>query len=257
MTRTALISGAGRGIGAATARELGRRGYHVIVNYLANKAAAQRVVADIEADGGTAEAIQADVTDADQVADLVGRFTTLDVLICNANTVMPPFEPFEALSWDAFAGKINGELAGAYHLTQRVLPLMRAQRSGRIVYVSSTAADHVGTVMAHSIAKSALNLFSQHVAADAGRHGITVNTVAAGAVRTDATADVFNGSLLTYLSDRSVSGRILEPEDIAQVIVTLAEPGVAVTGQIVRADGGHGVLDQQLGGFAANLGDGS
>lgn len=252
---TALITGASRGIGAATARELGRRGHHVIVNYLNNKDAALSVVADIEADGGTAEAIQADVTDAAQVADMASQLKTVDVLVCNANTVQPPFQPFEELPWDTFAGKINGELAGAYHVTQRVLPIMKAQQSGRIVYVSSTAADHVGSVMAHSIAKSALNLFSRHVAADAGRYGITVNTVALGAVRTDATANVFNPTLLTHLGERSVIGRVLEPEDVARTIATATEPGLALSGQVIRADGGFDVLDQQLSGFAAKLGD--
>src|SRR3954470_13620595 len=127
--KTALISGASRGIGAATARELGRRGYHVVVNYLSNKEAAQQVVDDI----GNAEAVQADVCDPEQVAAMVDRLARVGGLGCTANTVMPPFVPFEDLPWEAFAGKVNGELAGAYHLTRRVLPLMRERRSGRIV----------------------------------------------------------------------------------------------------------------------------
>jgi 3-oxoacyl-[acyl-carrier protein] reductase len=251
--QTALISGAGRGIGAATARELGRRGYHVVVNYLKSEATAAAVVADIVAAGGSAEAVQADVCDADQVAAMVDRLDRVDVLVCNANTVTPPFVPFEDLPWEAFAGKVNGELAGAYHLTQRVLRTMRAQRSGRIVYVSSTSADKLGVLMAHSIAKSALNLYSQHVAAYAGQFGIAVNTVASGAVLTDATENVFSETFRTYLLERSLFGRLLRPEDLARAIAAYTEPDVAVSGQVVRADGGFAVLDEQLGAFQAQL----
>jgi 3-oxoacyl-[acyl-carrier protein] reductase len=171
----------------------------------------------------------------------------VDVLVCNANTVMPPFVPFEDLPWEAFAGKVNGELAGAYHLTQRVLRIMREQRSGRIVYVSSTSVDKLGSLAAHSVAKSALNLYSQHVAAYAGQFGIAVNTVASGPVLTDATRTVFSDDMRSYIRDRSVSGQILRPEDLAQVIAVFTEPGVAVCGQVIRADGGVDVLDQQLG----------
>jgi 3-oxoacyl-[acyl-carrier protein] reductase len=252
--QVALISGAGRGIGAATARELARRGYHVIVNYRSDSQAAALVVKAIESEGGTARAIQADVCDAGQVAAMVGTLDRVDLLVCNANTVMPPFEPFAALPWDTFARKVNGELAGVYHLTQQVLALMRDRRSGRIVYVSSTAADQVGSVMAHSIAKAALNVFSRHIAADAGRYGVTVNTVAAGAVRTEATAKVFNDDLREYLADRSVLGRLLEPEDIARAIAVLADDAFgAGTGQVINVDGGYDVLEQQLGGMGAKL----
>jgi 3-oxoacyl-[acyl-carrier protein] reductase len=243
MKQIALVSGAGRGIGAATARELGRRGYHVIVNYLSNAEAAALVVKDIEAEGGTAQAVQADVCDPLQVQAMVGSLERLDVLVCNANTVMPPFGPFAALSWEAFAGKINGELAGVYHLTQQALAIMRTQRSGRIVYVSSTAADAVGSVMAHSIAKSALNTFSRHVAAEAGPYGVAVNTVAAGAVQTDATAQVFSDRVKTYIAEHSMVGRVLLPEDLARAIALTVDLDAA-TGQVIRVDGGMDVLEQ-------------
>src|SRR5262245_43456536 len=155
----ALISGASRGVGAATAGELARRGYHVIVNYHRSADAAARVVDDIRAGGGSAQAAQADVCDAEQVAALVdgvhAEHGRIDVLVCNANTAQPTFQPLAALPWEAFASKIIGELSGVYFLTQRVLAIMTEQRSGRIIYISSTAADKVGRVIAHSTAKAA------------------------------------------------------------------------------------------------------
>ncbi|NUS02715.1 MAG: SDR family NAD(P)-dependent oxidoreductase, partial [Nonomuraea sp.] len=132
--QVALVSGAGRGIGAATARELGRLGYHVIVNYRRDAESARQVAGEI----GAAQAIQADVTDEAQVSTLVDRVIAehgrIDVLVGNAHTAAPPFGPLEQVPWEAFAAKLNAELAGVYHLTRRVLPVMRRRRSGRIVY---------------------------------------------------------------------------------------------------------------------------
>jgi 3-oxoacyl-[acyl-carrier protein] reductase len=252
MTSTvALVSGASRGIGAAIARSLAQRGHHVIVNYHRNADAAKQVVADIEAAGGTAAAEQADVCDDAQVAALVDRVRAehgrVDVLVCNANTVQPPFEPLASLPWDAFVGKVVGELAGSYHLTQRVLPIMRKRRAGRIVYISSTVADMVGIIAAHSTAKAALNTFSRHVAADAGQYGVTVNTLALGAVNTDATAGVFDDDRRASFAQRSVHGRVLEPEDVAAAVSLLTDGGFgSITGQVIRLDAGFDVLNQQL-----------
>ncbi|MGW5383214.1 SDR family oxidoreductase [Nocardia sp. NPDC003963] len=248
----ALISGAGRGIGAATARELGRRGYHVIVNFRQNTDAAREVAADIENEGGSAEIRQADVCDARQVADLVRRAYTdhanIDLLVCNANTVDPPFQPLLSLSWEAFIAKVDGELAGAFFLTQNVLPAMQMRRAGRIVYISSTAADWAGSVAAHSTAKAALNTFGRHVAATAAEHGVVVNTIAFATVRTDATAAVLNDSLRAYTEQRSVLGRLVTPADAAKVVAAVAtdEGFGAAVGQLIRVDAGYELLDQQL-----------
>ncbi|MFG2914564.1 SDR family oxidoreductase [Kitasatospora sp. NPDC048298] len=248
--RIALISGAGRNIGAATAKELAGRGYHVIVNYRSDAEAAADVVTEIESRGGTAEAAQADVCDADQVGALVERVRAdhgrIDLLICNANTVTPPFASFAELSWDAFAAKVNGELAGSFFLTQHALAVMREQRSGRIVYISSTASDTIGMALPHSVAKAALNTFSRHIAGIAAEYGVTVNTVALGAVHTDATAE-FSEEFWKYTTDRSVAARPVEPADAARAVALVADDGFAFTsGQVIRVDGGFEVLDQQL-----------
>lgn len=256
--RVALISGAGRGIGAATARELGRRGYHVIVNYVRRADTAAGVVKEIEAAGGTAQAVRADVCVEDQVAALVDgvldEHGRIDALVCNADTVKPPFSPIVSLPWDAFAHKVLGELSGAYFLTQRVLAAMREQHSGRIVYVSSTSADRVMGSIAHSTAKAALNTFSVQVAGEAARYGVTVNTVAAGAILTDATAGVFTGDVRQYLDRRAAHGTILHASDVGRVIaLVLDDAFAATTGQVIRVDGGLNLLEQQLDGFAAEI----
>ncbi|WP_394834915.1 SDR family oxidoreductase [Pendulispora rubella] len=248
--QVALVSGSSRGIGAATARVLGERGYHVIVNYLSNAAAAKKVVSAITSAGGSAQAIQADVRNGDQVRDLVDQIVRehgrIDVLICNANTAPPTFEPFEEVAWGSFIAKFDGELAGAFHLTQRVLPILRERRAGRIVYISSISGDVSAGQVAHSTAKSALNRFSRHVAAFAGQFGISVNTVAPGSVATDSSATVNSPEILQYLAERSVFARQMVPDDVANVIASIVDVRfAAVTGQIITVDAGMDVLGQQ------------
>ncbi|GLY81167.1 SDR family NAD(P)-dependent oxidoreductase [Actinoallomurus iriomotensis] len=254
--RVALVSGAGRGIGAATARELGRLGYHVIVNYLRDAESAKLVVEQI----GDAQAISADVTDEAQVTALVDRVVAehgrIDVLVGNANTVAPPFGPLEHVPWEAFEAKVSGELAGLYHLTRRVLPVMRRRRSGRIVYVSATAAELIIGSAAHSTAKAAVNAFVLQVAGEAIRDGVTVNAVAPGAVGTDATAEVFTDGIRRHFGDRSVTGTMLRPQDLARPIAALVDGAfAAVTGQVIPVDGGYPLLSQLLDGLPARFRD--
>ncbi len=244
----ALVTGAGRGIGAATARELGRRGYHVVINFRSDADAARAVAVDIEAAGATARCVQADVCDPVAVEKMVGIVLAerghIDVLVCNANTVAPPLAPLASLAWKDFIGKISGELAGAFFVTQQLLAAMRRHGRGRIVYVSSTAADYVGPGrISHSTAKSALNTFSRQIAAEAAPYGITVNTIAPGGVRTEASSAVLTPEREKQLGVHSVLHRMLEPEDIATVIGHTVDTGMrSVTGALIRVDAGFGVL---------------
>lgn len=244
MGPVALVTGAGRGIGAATARALGRRGYRVVVNYRTDGDAAKSVVAAIEAAGGTAFAARADVRDERQAGALVDtaldRYGRLDALVGNAN-VPPPFAPLEAMAWADFRAKLDGELAAAFHLTRRTLPVMRERRAGRIVYVSSLSSELTRPgAAAHASAKAALEAFARHVAAEAGPHGIGVTVVAPGAVRTDATA---TPEVEADRAARSVLHRMLEPDDVAGVIVALlGADWRAVTGTRIPIDAGYRVL---------------
>ncbi|MCX4428532.1 SDR family oxidoreductase [Streptomyces mirabilis] len=251
MRRVAIVSGAGRGIGAAIAKALGREGYHVVVNYMKNDAAANAVVEEIRSAGGHADARQADVCDPVAVGELVGSVHEahgrIDLLVCNANTVDPPFEDFGSLPWERFEEKYVGELAGSYHLTQRALAVMEKQRSGRIVYISSTAADLVGGSIAHATAKAALNVFGRNVAGFAARYGVTVNVIAAGVVDTEATAVAVNEESLRYFKEHTTFSRLVTPEELADAVRMVANDAFgAATGQIIRVDGGLDVLGQQL-----------
>jgi len=220
---------------------MGRRGFRVVVNYRSDKAAADRVVRDIEEAGGTANAVRADVTDDREVADLVAECGELNALICNAN-IQPTFDPLSQLSWDVFSGSVTAELAAAFHVTKAALPILRP--GSHIVYVSSVAADTVskgGAVL--STKKAALEALARQVAAEAGPDGIAVNIVAPGAVRTDASAAVLTPELIADRASRSVLGRILEPADVGALVGALAAgdlPGLA--GVRVPIDGGYRLI---------------
>ncbi len=138
--RTALVTGAGRGIGAATARALGRRGFHVVVNYRSASASADQVVRDIETTVGSATAIGADVTDAAQAAELVAASGRLAALVCNAN-IQPAFVPLAQLQWEVLSAGVRAELAAAFHVTKAAMPMLG--RGSHVVYVSSVAGRYV------------------------------------------------------------------------------------------------------------------
>jgi 3-oxoacyl-[acyl-carrier protein] reductase len=243
MKRTALVTGASRGVGAATAAELGSRGYHVIVNYRENETAARAVVEGIESAGGTAEAARADVTESTDVAELVARCARIDLVVCNAN-IQPTFGPLSMTDWATFSEKVLGELAAVFHVTQKALAIMREQRSGQIVYVSSLVADAViPYTISHATAKSALNAFAQRVACEAGPDGVAVNSVALGWVRTEGSGPFITPELDTAHTTNSVLGHLMEPEDVASVIATIADGGLrAVTGAHIPVDGGFRIM---------------
>lgn len=241
----ALVTGASRGIGAATAKQLGARGYRVAVNYLSNRRAAEDVVAAIEKDGGQAVAVQGDVYDPDSAAELLRHSATdghLDVLVCNAGARFTP-APILSLTWDDFRTKVTNELASVYTLTQQALEIMRTHGGGRIIYVSSSVADGPPApgMTAHGTAKAALNAFARFVAYEAGAMGVTVNVVAPGFVRTDASAWMRAEIQQRFAQDTPL-GRVAEPEDVARAItMLLSDDAGFITGEILTVDGGHGV----------------
>ncbi|TQF06352.1 SDR family oxidoreductase [Kitasatospora acidiphila] len=242
---TALVTGGSRGIGAATSRELAARGYRVAVNYFSNRDAAEQVVAAIEEGGGEAFAVQADVFDPGQAAELIRRSAPdgrLDVLVCNAGAGFTP-TPVLDLPWDDFKAKLTNELGSAYTLTQQALAIMGARGQGRIVYVSSAVADGPPApgMAAHGTAKAALNTFARFVAFEAGPLGVNVNVVAPGFVRTEASAHMPQ-ELQRRLAERTPLGRVAEAEDVARAIAMLVgEQAGFVTGEVLTVDGGHGV----------------
>ncbi len=241
--RVVLITGASRGIGAATARLLAAHGAAVAINYHRSHAAARSVLEQIEQAGGRGFLAQADVRDPDEVEQLVrqveGALGPIDTLVLNANIDFPVVS-FLEYPWEAFQAKIVGEMAAAFHLCQAIAPGMHRRHEGCIIAVSSGLSRHPGQgFCAHSAAKSALDALVRSLALELGPSGIRVNTVAPGLTLTDATAGVPK-EVKSATAAHTPLRRVALPEDVAGAILLVASQHSGfLTGTYVPVSGGE------------------
>jgi len=237
--KTALVTGASRGIGAAIAKRLAADGASVAITYAKGAEAAAKVVSDIKDAGGKAIAIQADATDAQAViaavAKTVATFGGLDVLVNNAGTAIP--KPFEETTLEEMDRVIDLNLRGVFVATQAALKQMRD--GGRIISIGSCVGERMMTpgLAAYAATKGAVKMFSQGLSREVGARGITVNTIQPGPIDTDlnpaasewATPQIANTALKRY-------GKV---EDIAAMVAFVAGPEAAyITGASLTVDGG-------------------
>jgi 3-oxoacyl-[acyl-carrier protein] reductase len=234
----ALVTGASRGIGAATAKVLAADGWAVAVNYRSGAEEAAQVVSDIEAAGGRAVAVQGDVADADTADALFSAAEEalggpVLVLVNNAGVTADGLSP--QLSDDDWDRVVSTNLTGAFRLTRRALrPMLRA-RYGRIVNVASIVGQRANPGQAnYAAAKAGLVGMTKTVAAEVAKRGITVNAVAPGFIATDMT-DELQGGLLDHIPAK----RTGTPEEVAACVRFLAsEDAGYVTGTTLTVDGG-------------------
>ncbi|WP_086723239.1 SDR family NAD(P)-dependent oxidoreductase [Streptomyces carpinensis] len=241
--RVALVTGASSGIGAATARLLGARGMRVVVNYLRSGTAAEEVVADIEAAGGRAMAVQADVREAAAVESMVEQVRTawggVDVLVHNA-LIPYAVKSFQDMTWEELGGKIEAEMHAAFAVTKAVVPHMTEQGWGRVVYLGTGLSRRPREGMvALGTAKAALEGLARYLAQELGPLGITVNVVAPGPVEDTRMAGVIDDAIKQRQVAATPLGRLAHPSDVAQAIAFYAdEDNTFMTGTTAAVNGG-------------------
>ncbi|HDC5752515.1 TPA: 3-oxoacyl-[acyl-carrier-protein] reductase [Staphylococcus aureus] len=241
MTKSALVTGASRGIGRSIALQLAEEGYNVAVNYAGSKEKAEAVVEEIKAKGVDSLAIQANVADADEVKamikEVVSQFGSLDVLVNNAgitrdNLLMRMKEQ----EWDDV---IDTNLKGVFNCIQKATPQMLRQRSGAIINLSSVVGAVGNPGQANYVAtKAGVIGLTKSAARELASRGITVNAVAPGFIvsdMTDALSDELKEQMLTQIP----LARFGQDTDIANTVAFLAsDKAKYITGQTIHVNGG-------------------
>jgi glucose 1-dehydrogenase len=242
-SKTALVTGAARGIGAAIAVELARRGIDVAINYCHSAERARQVQAEVEKLGRRAMAVQADVAkkgDIDRMFDEVeAAWGPVDILVNNAGIEERwPTRDCKESNYDAI---MDTNLKGAFFCAQRALEGMKPKGWGRLVNISSVhELTPTGFCSVYGMSKGAMQLMMRELALEYSRFGITVNNVAPGAIRTDINRQVLSDPAYeAKVTAKIPAGFIGEPEDVARLVAYLVSDDARyITGATLFIDGG-------------------
>ncbi|MBW4680728.1 MAG: 3-oxoacyl-[acyl-carrier-protein] reductase [Microcoleus vaginatus WJT46-NPBG5] len=237
--QVAIVTGASRGIGRAIALALAAEGAKIAVNYASSSAAAEEIVGSIEAAGGSAIALQADVSKTDGVEALINgtleKWGRVDILVNNAGITRDTL--LLRMKLEDWQAVIDLNLTGVFLCTRAVSKIMLKQRAGRIINIASVAGQMGNPGQAnYSAAKAGVIGFTKTVAKELASRGITVNAVAPGFITTDMTDGLKSEEILKFIP----LGRYGQPEEVAGLVRFLAaDPAAAyITGQVMNVDGG-------------------
>ncbi|MGN0570924.1 MAG: elongation factor P 5-aminopentanone reductase [Candidatus Fimenecus sp.] len=239
--KVAVVTGASRGIGAATALALGSAGFAVAALYQSNKASADACVHKIFENGGQARAYQVDVTDSAAVRTVVMQIEkelgAVSVLVNNAG--ISEQKLFTDISDSDWARMLAVHLNGAFYMTRAVLPCMLHEKYGRIVNIASMWGEIGGSCEVHySAAKAGLIGMTKALAKELAPSGITVNAVSPGAVNTDMMR-ALGADICASVAEETPVGRLGRPEEIADAVCFLAsEKAAYITGHVLSVNGG-------------------
>lgn len=242
--RTALVTGSGRNIGRAIALSLAAQGANVVVNGHSDRAAVDSVVQEIEAAGGHALGLMADVGSDPQVAEMVAaaarHFGSVDIAVSNVGIRRKqPFLEITPEQWDEV---LRTNLSAAFYIARHTIPLMQKQHWGRLVLISGFDGfwGQV-TERAHNItAKAGLHGLAMALAREFGPDGITANTVAPGAIDTVRDWSQYTHQLREQLEREIPLGRYGKPDEVAAACDLLcSDRGGFISGQVLHVNGGH------------------
>jgi 3-oxoacyl-[acyl-carrier protein] reductase len=239
--KTALVTGASRGIGRASALALAKEGAQVLVHYSSGEKEADAVVAEIHAAGGNAQKVAANLRDADGPHTLANRVRAvvghrLDILVANAG--VSKAASIEETTVEDFDNLFAVNVRAPYFLVQQLLPVMC--KGSSVVLLSSLAAHAaVGTLPAYAATKGAVDTLVRHFASALGIRGIRVNAVAPGVVETDMSSFTKTDAGREATLGMQALKRVAQPDDIGSAVAFLASDAARwITGETLRVDGG-------------------
>ncbi|MCO5184766.1 MAG: 3-oxoacyl-[acyl-carrier-protein] reductase [Anaerolineae bacterium] len=240
--KVALVTGASRGIGRAIAEDLAANGARVAVNYHSNAEAATVVIAAIEASGGTAIAIQADVSRYDEanrlIVETIKQFGHIDILVNNAGTTRDTL--LMMMNEDQWDTVLDTNLKSVFNCCKAVVrPMVRRKQGGRIINITSVVGlMGQGGQTNYAASKAGIIGFTKSLAKEIGSRNITVNAIAPGFFPTDLTATL-DDEMMKGIIDFTPLGRMGTPEEVAYMVTFLASDRAAfITGETIRIDGG-------------------
>ncbi|WP_436859049.1 3-oxoacyl-ACP reductase [Mammaliicoccus sciuri] len=246
MTKTILVTGSSRGLGATIARTLASEGHQVIINYHNSKALAEQLVDEIGAE--QAIAIQADVTNRSEVDQLIDEgtkhFGKIDVVVNNA-LVNFKFDPvkqkaFVDLAWEDYQQQIDGTLKAAFNIVQSVAPQFIERKQGVVISIGTNLFQNpVVPYHEYTTAKAGLIGFTRNIAAELGLYGITANVVSGGLLKTTDASSVTTPEVFDLIAQSTPLKKVTSPQDVANMVSFLAsDKARGITGQNYTVDGG-------------------
>lgn len=246
MTKTILITGSSRGLGATIARTLATQGHNVIINYFKSKDLAKQLVREIGE--SQALALPADITDRNQVDEMIAHatehFGQIDAVVNNA-LVGFKFDPtaqkaFIDLSWDDYQQQLDGTLKGAFNVTQAVVKQFISRETGTIVSIGTNLYQNpVVPYHEYTTAKAGLIGFTRNIAAELGQFGINANVVSGGLLKTTDASAATTQEVFDLIAQTTPLRQVTSPQDVANMVSYLiSDQAKGITGQNFTVDGG-------------------
>lgn len=246
MTRTVLVTGGSRGLGATIVKTLAQQGFQIAINYYKSKDASEKLVSKIGEENSIS--IRADVTDRQEVDELIKKateyFGQLDVIVNNA---LVDFEfdptkqkPFTELTWDDYQKQLDGNLKAAFNVSQSVVPQFIEQKGGSIINIGTNLYQNpVVPYHEYTTAKAGLIGFTRNIASELGVHGIKANVVSSGLLKTTDASAVTTPEVFDLIAQSTSLKKVTTPQDVANMVVYLSsENANGITGQNFTIDGG-------------------
>jgi 3-oxoacyl-[acyl-carrier protein] reductase len=239
--KTAIVTGAARGIGKAIALKLARLGANVVINYRSSLSSAEELINEIESNGGSALAVKADISNFSEAETLIKEtmkhFGSIDILVNNAGITKDAL--ILRMKEEDFDNVINTNLKGTFNCIKHAAPIMLKQKSGKIINISSVIGivGNAGQVN-YAAAKAGIIGLTKATAKELASRGITVNAVAPGFIQSDMT-DILSDKVKEGILNTIPLKRLGSTDDVANITAFLASPEADyVTGQVINVDGG-------------------